>query len=412
MSPARRPEGTITRGTTAPNRLRRVDRWIAHVHGPLLRRHERPLVVDLGYGASPVTTAELFTRLRAVHPRVEVAGIEIDPERVAAARPYEREGLSFRLGGFELPVTRPPVLVRAFNVLRQYEEAEAWAAWDRLCAGLAPGGVLVEGTCDEIGRRAVWVTLRAPSRVRVPEPRRGPDAAGTGGREVESQRGTGGRGPDAGGTGRREVESRRGADGRGPDAGGMGGREVESRRGADGRGPDAGGTGGREVESRRGADGRGPDAGGTGGRGVESRRGAGGRVGLSREHAGPGGPPEARGRTASAVPGAAEPYAITFAAHLATLPRPSALAERLPKTLIHRNVPGEQVHEVLEAFDRAWAMAAPRSVFGPRQRWIAAVSLLARDHPVFTGAPLGGRRRWRLGEVTLPWSAVAPLTRD
>ncbi|MGH3375781.1 MAG: class I SAM-dependent methyltransferase, partial [Actinoallomurus sp.] len=160
MSQGRRPEGTITRGTTAPNRLRRVDRWIARVHGPLLRRHDRPLVVDLGYGASPVTTAELFTRLRAVHPRVEVAGIEIDPERVAAARTFEREGLSFRLGGFELPAERPPTLIRAFNVLRQYDEAEAWAAWDRLCAGLAPDGVLVEGTCDEIGRRAVWVTLR------------------------------------------------------------------------------------------------------------------------------------------------------------------------------------------------------------------------------------------------------------
>src|SRR3954464_12420983 len=110
MSQARRPEGTLTRGTTAPNRLRRVDRWIAGVHGPLLRRHERPLVVDLGDGASPGTTAEMFTRpapppevftgLRAVHPRVEVVGIEIDPARVAAARAHRREGLSFRLGGF------------------------------------------------------------------------------------------------------------------------------------------------------------------------------------------------------------------------------------------------------------------------------------------------------------------------
>src|SRR5581483_1375166 len=107
MPGARRPEGTITRGKTAPNRLRRVDRWIVRVHGPRLRRQERPLVVDLGYGASPVTTVELFDRLRAVHPRVEVVGVEIDPDRVAAARPYEREGLSFRLGGFELPVGRP-----------------------------------------------------------------------------------------------------------------------------------------------------------------------------------------------------------------------------------------------------------------------------------------------------------------
>jgi hypothetical protein len=102
------------------------------------------------------------------------------------------------------------------------------------------------------------------------------------------------------------------------------------------------------------------------------------------------------------------PATITFAAHLASLPHPSELAERLPKTLIHRNVPGERVHELLAAFDRAWAAAAPQSVFGPRQRWIAAVGLLARDHAVHTRAPLGGRARWRLGEVTLPWSAAAP----
>jgi hypothetical protein len=302
MAQGRRPEGAITRGTTAPNRLRRVDRWIARVHGPLLRRHDRPLIVDLGYGASPVTTAELFTRLRAVHPRVEVVGIEIDPLRVAAARPYEREGLSFRLGGFELPVGRPPLLIRAFNVLRQYEEAEAWRAWDRLCSGLAPDGVLVEGTCGEIGRRAVWVAL---GRARTPY-------------------------------------------------------------------------------------------GGTGGAGGEVIPGA---VPRPRDRTGP----HTRGVTAVAVP-----HTITFAAHLATLPRPSELAERLPKTLIHRNVAGEPVHELLSAFDRAWAAAAPQSVFGPRQRWIAAVQLLARDHPVHTGAPLGGRARWRLGELTLPWSAVDP----
>ncbi|MEV0403471.1 class I SAM-dependent methyltransferase [Actinoallomurus sp. NPDC050550] len=267
-----RPEGVITRGTTAPNRLRRADRWIASVHGPLLRRADRPLVVDLGFGASPVTTAELFGRLRAVHPRVEVVGVEIDPDRVTAAKPREREGLSFRLGGFELPVDRPPTLIRVFNVLRQYGEDEAWAAWDRLCAGLSPDGVLVEGTCGEIGRRAAWVTLE----------------------------------------------------------------------------------------------------------------GGGSRSGVS------------------------VPRTITFAAHLPTLSHPSQLAERLPKTLIHRNVPGERVHELLTAFDRAWAAAAPQSVFGPRQRWVTAVELLARDHPVVTTPPSGGRARWRLGEVTLPWTAVAP----
>ena len=299
----------MTRGKTAPNRLRRVDRWITATQRGPLRIGGRPLVVDLGYGASPVTTFELYSRLRAVSPRLEVVGIEIEPARVAAGLtllatlreppvplppkqagalgggrkgnpkggrkgiagskgpggPGAYEGLSFRRGGFELPVPRPPALVRAFNVLRQYDEAAAWLAWDDLCARLAPSGVLVEGTCDEIGRRAVWVTITEDG-----------------------------------------------------------------------------------------------------------------------------------------------PQTITFAAHLPSLERPSVLAERLPKTLIHRNVPGEPVHALLTAFDRCWATAAPHSVFGPRARWVEAVSLLAKTHPVITRPPYGGRHRWRLGEVTFPWRAVAP----
>jgi hypothetical protein len=263
----------VTRGTTAPNRLRRIDRWIAATQARALRSDARPLAVDLGYGASPVTTLELYSRLREVAPRLEVVGVEIEPARVAAGNAFlaaagPRDGLSFKRGGFELPVPRPPVLVRAFNVLRQYGEPTAWQAWDDLRARLAPSGVLVEGTCDEIGRRAVWVTL--------------------------------------------------------------------------------------------------------------TRDG---------------------------------PQTITFAAHLRTLDRPSALAERLPKTLIHRNVPDEPVHELLTAFDRCWAIAAPHSVFGPRARWAEAVSLLARTHPVLARPPYGGRNRWRLGEVTLPWTAVAPHSR-
>ncbi|TDB93573.1 class I SAM-dependent methyltransferase, partial [Actinomadura sp. 7K534] len=36
MPPVQRPRGVVTRGTTAPNRLRRVDRWIAATQaGPL-----------------------------------------------------------------------------------------------------------------------------------------------------------------------------------------------------------------------------------------------------------------------------------------------------------------------------------------------------------------------------------------
>ena len=121
-----RPVGTITRGTTNPNRLRRIDRWLTSVEGRRLRPAADPLVVDLGYGASPVTTVELFERLRAVRPDVEVVGLEIDPARVAAAQPWTEPGLTFRRGGFELPLPdgRRPILVRAANVLRQYDAAE------------------------------------------------------------------------------------------------------------------------------------------------------------------------------------------------------------------------------------------------------------------------------------------------
>jgi len=74
-----------------------------------------PLVIDLGYGALPVTTLELAARLRVVRADVRVVGLEIHPERLAPSR----DGVEFALGGFEL-AGRRPVLVRAFNVLRQY----------------------------------------------------------------------------------------------------------------------------------------------------------------------------------------------------------------------------------------------------------------------------------------------------
>ncbi|NEC34068.1 class I SAM-dependent methyltransferase, partial [Streptomyces rubrogriseus] len=60
--------GTVTRGTTNPNRLRRMDRWIAAAHGAELRRAADPVAVDLGYGAAPWTAVELLHRLRTVAP--------------------------------------------------------------------------------------------------------------------------------------------------------------------------------------------------------------------------------------------------------------------------------------------------------------------------------------------------------
>jgi hypothetical protein len=154
-----KPQGAITRGTTNPNRLRRVDNWIAYRCGDLLASTPVPLVIDLGYGATPVTAVELRERLTAALRRdVPVVGLEIDPDRVAAAAPFaDPPRLEFRRGGFELAGLRP-VVVRAFNVLRQYDEAEVPAAWRAMTA---TGAVLVEGTCDELGRIATWAYVAA-----------------------------------------------------------------------------------------------------------------------------------------------------------------------------------------------------------------------------------------------------------
>jgi len=259
-----RPVGTVTRGTTAPNRLRRVDRWLAVTQGWRLRRSvDPPIVVDLGFGASPVTAVELHARLRRVRRDVRVVGIEIDPARVRAARELERPGLTFALGGFEVPLDggERPTVVRAFNVLRQYAEQDVPAAWATVLARLAPGGLLVDGTCDELGRRATWVAV---------------DATG--------------------------------------------------------------------------------------------------------------------------------PVSLSVSLRLAGMQRPSAVAERLPKALIHRNVPGEAVHGFLAAMDQAWARQAPHASYGVRQRFRAAMAALKEQ-----GWPLlDGPERWRLGEVTVAWAAVSP----
>jgi hypothetical protein len=154
-----RPVGAITRGTTNPNRLRRVDNFIAYRCGGILRDAAVPLVIDLGYGATPVTAVELRGRLAAaVRADVAVVGLEIDPVRVADAQPYaDPPALEFRRGGFEL-AGLCPVVVRACNVLRQYDEGEVAAAWHAMTA---TGALLVEGTCDELGRIASWAVVEA-----------------------------------------------------------------------------------------------------------------------------------------------------------------------------------------------------------------------------------------------------------
>lgn len=255
------PIGSITRGTTGTNRLRRIDRWIAEQ--PAFRSAEKPLVVDLGYGASATTPLELHQRLARVKPQVEVIGIEIDPARVKLASLSAKPGVSFRLGGFEVPLegNRQATIIRALNVLRQYDESQVLENWHRMVSRLAPGGLLVEGTCNEVGRVASWVDVAAEG-----------------------------------------------------------------------------------------------------------------------------------------------PQTFTLSLRLAELERPSIVAERLPKVLIHRNVAGESIHTFLLDLDRWWQVHAPLSVYAPSQRFIAVAESM-RD----AGWPIRGTKaRWKLGELTVGWQAVKP----
>ncbi|BBY59145.1 hypothetical protein MSAR_22810 [Mycolicibacterium sarraceniae] len=215
-----------------------------------------PVIVDLGYGRLPVTTLELATRLRAVRADIRVIGLEIDPQRVAPPV----DGVEFAVGGFELAGLHP-ILVRAFNVLRQYPEDAVDAAWAEMRTRLAPGGLILDGTCDELGRRCCWVLL---------------DRDG--------------------------------------------------------------------------------------------------------------------------------PVSLTLACDPRHIERPSDLAERLPKVLIHQNVPGQSIHTLLATADRAWAASAGHSVFGPRDRWRAMLTELhAAGVPIETQ-----RRNARDAVLTVPWSTVAP----
>jgi hypothetical protein len=116
--------------------------WIASSRRtPPCGAHPTPLIVDLGYGAARWTSLKLLTRLRLLRPDARVIGIEIDPERVRAAAPFARDGLCFARGRFEVPLDRDArsAVIRAANVLRQYDDAEVPAAWALMRSRLQPG---------------------------------------------------------------------------------------------------------------------------------------------------------------------------------------------------------------------------------------------------------------------------------
>ena len=224
-------------------------------YGHLLRRPDL-LIVDLGFGDGPVTTIELAHRVRRVNPAARVVGLDISADRVAAAVAHSEPGLEFGVGGFELAGHRPH-LVRAFNVLRQYDANEVPDAWRCMQERLAPGGLVLDGTCDEAGRLAAWIAL---------------DAEG--------------------------------------------------------------------------------------------------------------------------------PRTLTLA--LDPTEDPSAVATRLPKALIHRNIAGEPIHRLLAELDDGWQAHAALGVFGARQRLAATGrELRSRGWPV-----LDGPAQWRRGTLTIAWRAL------
>jgi hypothetical protein len=113
-------------------------------------------MVDVGFGATPITTLESYARLRRERPDLRVIGVELDRARVMAAAATRElpSAVEFRVGGFDLALgpSEPAGLIRAMNVLRQYPEDEHATAVSHMTAHLADGGLLLEGTSTPSGR--------------------------------------------------------------------------------------------------------------------------------------------------------------------------------------------------------------------------------------------------------------------
>lgn len=150
-----RPLGQPTRGKTALNRLRQVDVYIALAWSQLLIDGS-PLIVDVGYGAQAWTALEMYERWLPFNARLRLLGVEIDAERVAVAQAYVQPGvIDFKLGGFNLTAllgSEKARIIRAYNVLRQYDESAVADALATMAQALEPGGLLIEGTSTPTGR--------------------------------------------------------------------------------------------------------------------------------------------------------------------------------------------------------------------------------------------------------------------
>jgi hypothetical protein len=167
----KRPLGQPTRGKTASERLRRLDAFLAVEEEGVLKRRGTAPFVDLGFGEQPLTTIEAAKRFRVLNPTLAVVGVEIDRERVVAAQSLVGPDIELVHGGFDLErhLREPARLVRAMNVLRQYGEEEVVPAWRAMGRALQPGGLLVEGTSDPLGRLLVVHRLRREGEALVSE---------------------------------------------------------------------------------------------------------------------------------------------------------------------------------------------------------------------------------------------------
>lgn len=266
----KRPSGRPTRGKTAPGRLRRLDRLLVRLDEGLIRRTDGvwrdAAFVDVGFGATPTTTLEAAALFRRLNHDLLVIGVEIDPERVAAAAHAEDARTRFRRGGFDFPLLagESARLIRAMNVLRQYPEEAVADAHREMLDRLVPGGLLIEGTSSEAG------DLTVVHRIRT-----GPAAERT----------------------------------------------------------------------------------------------------------------------------------VLFSVDLRHPPvdGPRALQARLPKSLIHRVVPGEPIAGLMDAWDLCWRQARPAAVFGPRAHWIAGARALMASHPEVVRRPSllrAGALIWRPPDPT------------
>ena len=70
------PADHETRGKTAQQRLRRLDQFLMAFEPGRLR--QGGVVVDLGYGRTPITTIEWFERLKGAHTGIKMVGVERD----------------------------------------------------------------------------------------------------------------------------------------------------------------------------------------------------------------------------------------------------------------------------------------------------------------------------------------------